>query len=121
MPTNLLEKVEKAFIGLEIGRISRRREIFDKVQLPIIYCAYYTPILGSVVSGLAYVASGVYSAFLQRAYPWDYAAGSVIVTEAGGKVTDFWGNPVDWLSDRVHVIASNGLVHDEIVSIINRK
>lgn len=115
---NKINSIDKAFIGLDIARISRRKEIFDKVQLPIIYSAYYTPILGSVICGLAYVAQGVYSAYVNRAYPWDFAAGSVIVEEAGGKVTDFWGKPVDWFSNRAHVIASNGLVHDEIVSLI---
>lgn len=44
---------------------------------------------------------------------WDVAAGAIIIREAGGKVTNFRGK--DWqLGDRTFV-ASNGLIHDEII------
>jgi 3'(2'), 5'-bisphosphate nucleotidase len=54
---------------------------------------------------------------------WDHAAGSIIVTESGGKVTDIHGRPLDFsagrrLSRNHGVIASNGRFHDRIVDAV---
>jgi 3'(2'), 5'-bisphosphate nucleotidase len=54
---------------------------------------------------------------------WDHAAGSIIVAEAGGKVTDIHGRPLDFstgrrLSRNNGVIASNGKFHDRIVDAV---
>ncbi len=55
---------------------------------------------------------------------WDHAAGSIIVQEAGGKVTDIDGRPLDFSSGRrlnsMGVVASNGLFHDRIIEAIGR-
>ena len=51
---------------------------------------------------------------------WDIAAGALCVEEAGGKVTDFDGNP--WNLNKTDVCMSNGIVHDEVlkrVQIVN--
>jgi myo-inositol-1(or 4)-monophosphatase len=44
------------------------------------------------------------------------AAGSLIVREAGGKVTDFLGDPVNL--DGKHVLASNGKIHRQMLEIL---
>lgn len=49
----------------------------------------------------------------------DIAAVKVIVEEAGGKVTDIFGNEQRYDQDINGAIISNGLVHDEVVKIIN--
>ncbi len=54
---------------------------------------------------------------------WDHAAGSIIVDEAGGKVADIHGRPLDfstgrWLNNNSGVIASNGKFHDRIVDAV---
>jgi 3'(2'), 5'-bisphosphate nucleotidase len=54
---------------------------------------------------------------------WDHAAGSIIVDEAGGKVSDIHGRPLDfstgrWLSHNNGVIASNGKFHNRIVDTV---
>ena len=46
--------------------------------------------------------------------PWDTAAGILLVEEAGGKVTDFAGGP--FRLDSREVLATNGLIHDELVA-----
>jgi len=55
---------------------------------------------------------------------WDHAAGSIIVQEAGGKVTDIHGKPLDFSVGRrldgMGVIASNGQLHDRIVEAVQR-
>ena len=47
--------------------------------------------------------------------PWDTAAGILLVEEAGGRVTDFAGNP--FKLDSREVLASNGLIQGELVEL----
>ena len=50
-------------------------------------------------------------------YPWDYAAGMLLVQEAGGKVTDWNGNALDPAKGS-HVVGTNGQVHEEILKLL---
>ena len=69
---------------------------------------------GSAALDLAYVAAGRLEAFWEfNLNPWDTAAGILLVTEAGGRVSDFAGEAVQL--DSREVLASNGLIHDELV------
>ncbi len=73
---------------------------------------------GSAALDLSYVASGRFEAFWEfNLNPWDTAAGILLVEEAGGKVTDFSGSRYQ-LNSR-EVLASNGLIHDELVGLFN--
>jgi myo-inositol-1(or 4)-monophosphatase len=79
--------------------------------------------LGSAALDLAWLAAGRYDAYwehggAQGIKPWDVAAGSLVVAEAGGTYTDENGE-VNQLEARAHV-ASNGKVHDELASIVAR-
>ena len=48
--------------------------------------------------------------------PWDVAAGSVIVSEAGGRITDFAGKP--FKGDGAETLATNGLIHAEMIEVL---
>lgn len=80
--------------------------------------------LGSAALELCYVASGSFDAFVDtrgRLRIMDVAAGILIVKEAGGKVTDGQGNlPTGELNvtDRVNIVASNGIVHTALEKTI---
>ncbi len=55
---------------------------------------------------------------------WDHAAGSIIVEEAGGKVTDIYGKPLDFtvgnkLILNSGIVATNGLLHQNVITAIN--
>jgi myo-inositol-1(or 4)-monophosphatase len=70
---------------------------------------------GSAALDLAYVAAGRYDGYWELALsPWDVAAGALLVREAGGRVTDARGAD-DWLRGG-SIVATNGLVHDLILS-----
>jgi len=72
---------------------------------------------GSAALNLAYVACGRYDGFWEMALsPWDIAAGSLIVTEAGGAVCDFRGRG-DYLASG-DIIAANRSVHPSMVRIV---
>src|SRR5205085_2889468 len=52
--------------------------------------------LGSALLDIAYVAAGRYEGFWELALsPWDVAAAGILVEEAGGRVTDLRGDPID--------------------------
>ena len=73
---------------------------------------------GSAALDLAYVACGRFEAFWEfNLNPWDTAAGFLLVEEAGGRITDFAGKP--YRLDSREVLASNGLIHQELVSMFD--
>jgi myo-inositol-1(or 4)-monophosphatase len=73
--------------------------------------------LGSAALDLCYVAAGRFDAFWeQHLKPWDVAAGALVVTEAGGRVTGMDGQPFDARAG--HLVASNGLVHAAMLEVI---
>jgi myo-inositol-1(or 4)-monophosphatase len=72
---------------------------------------------GSAVIDLAWVACGRYDGFWElRLGPWDVAAGGLLVEEAGGRVTNLEGGPLD--VDKPALVASNGRIHDAILAIL---
>lgn len=73
---------------------------------------------GSAALDLCYVAAGIFDGFWElKLNPWDVAAGSLLLTEAGGMVTDFKGGPWDHYSKEI--LASNGAIHAQMVSVLN--
>ncbi|MGI6010113.1 MAG: inositol monophosphatase family protein [Ruminococcus sp.] len=70
--------------------------------------------IGSAALDLAYVAAGRLETYLEkRLNPWDFAAGVLLVLEAGGSVTDFGGKPVD-VTKVSDIFAGNGIVDKKI-------
>jgi myo-inositol-1(or 4)-monophosphatase len=75
--------------------------------------------LGSAALDLCYVAAGRFDGYWEfELHPWDFAAGMLVVTEAGGKVTDYHGAPLPLA--RSQLVASNGLVHSAMREVIQR-
>ena len=73
--------------------------------------------LGSAALDLCYVAAGRFDAFWeQHLKPWDVAAGALVVTEAGGRITGMDGGAFDVRAG--HLVASNGNVHEAILEVI---
>ena len=66
------------------------------------------------------VAEGILDMNVNYGYLWDFAAGAVVVREAGGEVTDFEGNEPDWGKDRLNIVASNGIIHDAILEALKK-
>ena len=73
---------------------------------------------GSAVAASAMVAEGTMDLNVNYGYVWDFTAATVIVREAGGKVTDFEGGEPDWTKERLNIVASNGLIHDQILEAL---
>jgi myo-inositol-1(or 4)-monophosphatase len=73
---------------------------------------------GSAALDLAYVAMGRFDAHWElRLQPWDSAAGALLVTEAGGRLTNWRGEP--WTPWDERLVASNSRIHDEIIQALS--
>jgi myo-inositol-1(or 4)-monophosphatase len=77
--------------------------------------------VGSPALCLAYVAAGRIDAFLERdaTYAWDVGAGALLVTEAGGRIEDLDGGPLNLGPGLANVLASNGGIHAALADIIH--
>jgi myo-inositol-1(or 4)-monophosphatase len=79
--------------------------------------------IGSPALVMAYIATGRMDAFVEKdaTYAWDIAAGMVLIEEAGGRVTGFDGGEVNLGVGLSDVVASNGLIHDDLVDVVNMR
>lgn len=74
---------------------------------------------GSAALDLAYVACGRFDGFWEDGLnPWDIAAGAILVSEAGGRITNFQNEPLDIYTKKV--VASNGRVHEAMLRLLRR-
>jgi myo-inositol-1(or 4)-monophosphatase len=72
---------------------------------------------GAAALDLCYVAAGWYDGFFETGLnPWDVAAGSLIITEAGGLIGNFTGEP-DFLHKR-EVVAGNPKIYGHLVHLL---
>ncbi|MEW6709130.1 MAG: inositol monophosphatase family protein [Candidatus Riflebacteria bacterium] len=73
--------------------------------------------MGSAALDLCYVARGIFSIFWENNLkPWDVAAGSLLVKEAGGQVSCFNGQAMQL--DSAELLATNGILHEEAVNLL---
>src|SRR4051812_13831858 len=101
---------------------------FRAQQFVAKYCAIFQDVIsiakgvrraGSAALDLAYTAAGIFDGFFElHLSPWDIAAGSLLVTEAGGLFTDFSGGE-RWLR-RGNVVGAPRGVHRDLIALLNR-
>ena len=73
--------------------------------------------LGSAALDICWTACGRFDGFWEyNLNPWDVAGGSLILTEAGGKLSDFSGKEYNIYEKEI--LATNGLIHDRVLEII---
>lgn len=73
---------------------------------------------GSAALDLCYVAAGRFDGFWEvKLNPWDMAAGSILVKEAGGRLTDFLGRDLSLYGQEL--VASNGHIHHAMLTVLN--
>jgi len=74
---------------------------------------------GAAALDLCYVAAGWYDGFFETGLsPWDVAAGSLLVTEAGGLIGNFTGE-ADFLHQR-EIVAGNPKIYAQLVQLLER-
>jgi myo-inositol-1(or 4)-monophosphatase len=99
---------------------------YDRRDNPDLYLAYFKAFMmrsqgirraGSAALDLCYVASGRLDGFWEfKLHPWDTAAASLIVKEAGGQMSDFSG--AGFSIHGSETMASNGAIHSEMLAVM---
>ncbi|HEX7193046.1 MAG TPA: inositol monophosphatase family protein [Thermoanaerobaculia bacterium] len=93
--------------------------VYVKIFEDIIRIAKGVRRAGSAALDLAYTAAGVFDGFFEiHLAPWDVAAGSLLVREAGGLVTDFSGG--DRWFERGNIVGAPPGVHENLLEMIGR-
>jgi len=116
-----LESVDKSLlvVGLPYGGIEDYRRFWAQV-CAVMPRAYAFRHLGAVALDLAYVASGRFDGiFFARLSWWDFAAGDLLIREAGGKTSDFEGNPITATSGSF--VAGSDAVHKNLLQLLGSK
>jgi len=86
---------------------------------PFMRDAQEVRIMGTAAAHLAYVAAGRLDAFWEPGLnAWDVAAGILLVEEAGGRVSDFTGQPMS--PPGGNILATNGALHPAMLQEISR-
>lgn len=106
--------------SLDFGHNVKRQYKLDLYVNKLIIKVGYIYSFGSAAASLGLTAEGVLDLYVNYSYPWDFLAGVVIVREAGGKVTDFEGREPDWTKERLDIVASNGLLHNQIIEALKK-
>ena len=72
---------------------------------------------GSAALNLCYVAAGRLDGYWERGIqPWDVSAGALLVSEAGGQVSNRAGGP--FISDERDMVATNGVLHQDLITML---
>lgn len=72
----------------------------------------------STAIALCYISAGRLDGYFEKIIkPWDYAAGTLILSEAGGKSSDWDGNRLP-LDKEGTIICSNSVIHDELLKLM---
>jgi myo-inositol-1(or 4)-monophosphatase len=109
----LVESINLYCHGNTKKDVERAVKIYDKLKLAGRDCRQ----IGCAALEFGFVAAGrTESILIPGANLWDAAAGALMVKEAGGCVTDFEGT--DWTIDSKNIIASNGLIHKDLLKQI---
>lgn len=108
-----------AKISIDFSRLATREKAMRLVN-SVMQQAGQLRATGSTVIALCDLANGTLDAYLHaNLSPWDYAAGILIITEAGGQVSRTNGDPVNLFDGRPDILASNGHLHDTLLTSIH--
>ncbi len=109
---------EAAMISVGVGKGSEiKSKLISLLREAPNYVKTYRYV-GTAALELALLARGGTEGFVCLGNSkWDYAAGTLLVEEAGGKITDLRGNP--WHLNENFFVASNGVVHDDLLHLLN--
>lgn len=108
-------ELRNAMIGLNHFWLCENKLVDEKVMQSLIRTVRGSRATGSAALEMAYVAEGVYDAYLALGLsPWDIAAGIVIINEVGGVITNHLGEQLDLLR-RNSLIVGNRHVQEPII------
>ncbi len=112
------DDLEKAVVDVDTGHRARRQQKIDNYISRMLMQVGYLYSFGPAAGIMGLVSKGNLDAYVAQGWHWDFAGGAMIIKEAGGRITDFEGNEIDWAKQRLSIVASNGLIHDQILEAL---
>lgn len=111
------QKLSETIVGVGTAKRELAKENFSRF-LQVYESSQDIRRLGSAALELAYTACGRQGGYFEvYLNPWDYAAGMLLVQEAGGKVTDWNGKALN-PTQGSQVAGTNGRVHEELLKLL---
>ncbi|MBI2906161.1 MAG: inositol monophosphatase [Chloroflexi bacterium] len=108
--------LEESFVGGDLGYEDARGAQALELMQSIWPGVQGFRVIGSASLGVAYAAAGRFDLYFHNCvYPWDYAAGIVLVREAGGVITERGGAPLTLKT--TGVVAANTSVHADFLRL----
>jgi myo-inositol-1(or 4)-monophosphatase len=110
--------LDGAFVATGFAyQLGERFPAYNRALTSVFYRAKGIRRAGSAALDLAHTACGIYDGFFELGLQkWDIAAGSLLVQEAGGLVTDWQGGP-GWMESG-SVAAGNLYVHQDLLDVL---
>jgi fructose-1,6-bisphosphatase/inositol monophosphatase family enzyme len=111
--------VQASVLGIDLGYDDQRARVALQILHLLFPGVQSARIPGSAALGLAYAACGRYDLFVHHyLFPWDLAAGILLVREAGGVITDREGGPVAIGS--LDIVCGGPAVHADFLRWLRR-
>ena len=105
-------------VGTNPGWREKSEQAFDRMK-NIYHRCHDVRLVGAASIELCYVACGRLDGYVEHGLkPWDYAAGKLLVEEAGGQVTAFYGEKVSLSMPGCDIMATNGAIHKELIPLL---
>ncbi|MCI0393723.1 MAG: inositol monophosphatase [Chloroflexi bacterium] len=112
-----IDNLGEAIVALDWSRHPEKRQLMLAALGHFAHHVHTIRALGSAALALAWLAAGRLDAYCHASLSaWDAAAGSLIIAEAGGQVTNAQGHP--WSLDDGGCVASNGRLHASFLALL---
>jgi len=118
MQVSAIDDLERAKLEFDFVRLSKREAALRIADQALRQSAAVRS-KGCAVAALCSVAAGDADAYIHIGLsPWDYAAAQLLVEEAGGTLTRMDGSPLELFDDKKGLLATNGILHEQYLSLL---
>lgn len=112
-------ELKEAVVGLDWSHSRELRQSAVDAVNRLAHHVHSVRAVGSAALAMAWVAAGRLDGYLNyHLKPWDVAAASLLIQEAGGTISNGQGRPAQWSMGGSHCVASNGRLHRALLSAI---
>lgn len=113
-----VDSIELARIDIDFGYPRLRKATLTRCMNLVLHAGQMRCFCAAIV-GLCSVACGEAEAYTSiETHPWDAAAGTLLIEEAGGRATSFEGGRFDPFVKLTSIVVSNALIHDDLLRMI---
>ena len=111
-----VNSLEKTIVALDWSRHKGLRTSTLDILACFAHQVQVVRAIGSAALAMAWIAAGRFDVYLNfNLRPWDVAAADILINEAGGMLSDLYGNPLSWARKGMSGVSSNGRIHQSFL------